>query len=140
MRSLAPSHLGSHAGKCPSKNGRALPVGVISCYDLYQLQAAIALPTVLLAPHFDSDGGPVRYRTALILSLLLIAAMVVVPAIANSLAHRYLEQGDVALSAPTRIFFGIAAFCLSFRFLFVPPIVGMLIFIAALTSGSRRGK
>jgi len=79
----------------------------------------------------------VRYRTALILSILLIAVMVIVPAIANSLAHHYLEQGASVIPPVARIFFGIAAFCLSFRFLLVPPIVGLLIFIAAWTSGSR---
>lgn len=81
-----------------------------------------------------------RYRTALILSILLIAVMVVLPAIAASLARHYVEQGDVVLSPPARMFFGIAAFCLSFRFLIVPPIVGLLVFIAAWTSDSRRGK
>ena len=64
-----------------------------------------------------------RYRTALILSALLIAAMFILPGIGMSMIGRYAEQG-LAVPLYLRIFFGLTFFLLSFRWLLAPATLG----------------
>lgn len=77
------------------------------------------------------------YRTAIILCIVLIGGMFVLPAFAMSLANHYAEQG---LYVPfyLRVYFAFSVFLLTFRFFLIPPIVAVLILIAALTGKSRR--
>ena len=73
------------------------------------------------------------YRTAIILCVVLIGGMFLVPAFAASLANHYAEQG-LYLPLYLRIYFGVSAFLLTFRFLLIPPIITVLFLIAAFTS------
>ena len=73
-----------------------------------------------------------RYRTAAILSVVLIGGMFVLPVAAKAVLSGYVEHGLV-IPLYLRIFFGFAAFCLSFSWLLALPIVGVLFTLAALT-------
>jgi hypothetical protein len=79
----------------------------------------------------------VSYKTAIILCIVLIGGMFVLPAFGASLANHYAEQG-LYLPLYLRIYFGICAFLLSFRFFLIPPIIAGLFLTAALTGKSGR--
>jgi hypothetical protein len=79
-----------------------------------------------------ATGGLVRYRTAAILSVTLIGGMFGLPAVAMAVLRPYMEQG-VAIPIYERILFGVAVFCLSFRWLLALPILSVLFTVAAFT-------
>ena len=74
-----------------------------------------------------------RYRTAGILSVVLVGGMFILPVVANAVAVRYLDQG-LAIPLYTRILFGVAVFCLSFRWLIAIPAVAVLFASVEFTS------
>ncbi len=79
-------------------------------------------------------GGHVRYRTAAVVSVLMIAVMFGLPAVVKvSLLPR--------LSNPVpfydQVILNVALFCLRWQLLLVPPIIGLLFTIATFTRESR---
>jgi len=56
----------------------------------------------------------------------------------GALARWNLERGAVEIPIYTRMFFGIAAFCASFKVLLAIPIVAVLFTIAIFTSQAQR--
>jgi hypothetical protein len=74
----------------------------------------------------------VRYRTAIILSCLLIGGIIGIQ-VATEVAW---EHGLVKPQYQ-RMLYGPAEFLITFKWFLIPPIVGALFFIAALTSTSR---
>jgi hypothetical protein len=72
-----------------------------------------------------------RYSTAAILSLVLVGGMFVLPAAVLA----SLKQGlPTPIPGYERILIDVAAFCLSFRFLLVIPILSVLFTVAAFTN------
>jgi hypothetical protein len=74
-----------------------------------------------------------RYRTAAILSVVLIGGMFVVPAAVKDLLLPSLEQGG-AIPYYDRVILGVAVFFLSWRFFLALPIPVVLFAIALFTN------
>ena len=79
-----------------------------------------------------------RFRTAAILSVVLVGGMFATSIAGGALARWHLGRGDVEISHYERMFFGIAAFCASFRVLLAIPIVSVLFTIATFTNQARQ--
>ena len=79
-----------------------------------------------------------RFRTAAILSVVLVGGMFATSIAGGALAHWHLGRGDVEIPNYERMFFGIAAFCSSFRVLLAIPIVSVLFTIATFTNQARQ--
>ncbi len=79
-----------------------------------------------------------RYRTAAILSVVLIGGMFGLPAAVWATFLPSLRQGlPDPLPGYERVLLNVAVFCDSWRFLLALPIVGVLFAVAAFTSTSR---
>jgi hypothetical protein len=76
-----------------------------------------------------------RYRTAGILSVVLIGGLFGLPAAVNTFLLPSLDQG-VIIPLYERILLGVAIFCLTWRFLLALPIVVVLFTIAIFTNES----
>jgi hypothetical protein len=74
-----------------------------------------------------------RYRTAAILSVVLIGGLFALPAAVNAVLLPSLEQGAI-IPLYARVLLGVAIFCLTFRFLLVLPIVVVPFTIAIFTN------
>ena len=75
-----------------------------------------------------------RFRTAAILSVVLVGGMFVAPIAMRHVALAYLAQGVKTIPPYQRIFFGIGAFCASFRVVLAIPILAILFTIATFTN------
>lgn len=73
-----------------------------------------------------------RYRTAAILSVVLIGGMFGLPAVAMAVLRPAMEQG-VPIPIYERILFAVAEFCLTFRWLLALPILSVLFTVAAFS-------
>jgi hypothetical protein len=81
--------------------------------------------------------SPVRYRTAAMLSVVLIGGMFAVPAAIMAVFLPPLNQGAPdPLPAYEHVFLAVAAFFLTWRFLLALPIAFLLFTVAAFTSAS----
>jgi len=81
----------------------------------------------------------VRYRTAAILSVILIAGMWGLPAVAMAVLRPSMEQG-VAIPLYERLLYGVAIFCLTFRWLLALPILSVLFTVAGFTHSGTPSK
>jgi hypothetical protein len=79
-----------------------------------------------------------RFRTAAILSVVLVGGMFATSIAGGALARWHLGRGDVEIPNYERMYFGIAALCSSFRVLLAIPIVSVLLTIAAFTNQARQ--
>jgi type II secretory pathway component PulF len=77
-----------------------------------------------------------RYRTALILSAVIIAGMFALPMTIEPIANHYIQTGS-PIPLYMRLFFGVSVVLIPLRWILAPATVGALIFIAALTADSR---
>jgi len=75
-----------------------------------------------------------RFRTAAILSVVLVGGMFVIPILMEHVALAYVAQGVKTIPFYVRILFGIGAFCASFRVLLALPTVAILFTIAIFSS------
>ncbi len=82
-----------------------------------------------------------RYKTAAILSVLLVGGMFVFPAVVLAIYLPSLKQ-DLPNPLPIyeQVLLEISAFCLTWRFLLTLPIVSVLFTIAGLTNGKAPAK
>ncbi len=80
-----------------------------------------------------------RYRTAIILSFLLIGGMFGFRVVVDAAVNRCVEQG-VVIPLYERVLLGVAVFWLHFQWLLIPAIAGALFLIAVLTGISRKKK
>jgi hypothetical protein len=74
-----------------------------------------------------------RYRTAAILSVVLVGGMFGMGSAVRAVLLPSFEQG-VPIPLYERILFGVAIFCLTWRFFLALPIVSVLFTIAAFTN------
>jgi hypothetical protein len=79
-----------------------------------------------------------RFRTAAILSVVLVGGMFATSIAGGALARWHLGRGELEIPNYERMFFGIAAFCSSFRVLLAIPIVSVLFTIATFTNQARQ--
>jgi hypothetical protein len=80
----------------------------------------------------------VRYRTAAILSIVLIGGMFAVPVLIESAFLPSLKEGITnPLPGYEQILLAVAAFCLSWRFVLALPILVVLFTVAAFSSSPR---
>ena len=83
---------------------------------------------------FSFGGGLVRYRTAAILSVVLIGGMFILPAAVRAAFLPSLERGlPNPVPGYEQILLGVAVFFLRWRFLLALPIVVVLFAVAAFT-------
>lgn len=75
-----------------------------------------------------------RYRTATVLSVVLVGGMLLLPVVVKAVLERYAESGQI-IPLYLRILFGLTAFCMQYGFLLVLPIVAILFIVAAVTQG-----
>jgi hypothetical protein len=76
----------------------------------------------------------VRFRTAAILSVVLVGGMFIFPAVVLAVFLPSLNQGlPNPLPAHEHILLAAAAFCLTWRFFLALPIIGLLFTIAGFT-------
>jgi hypothetical protein len=79
-----------------------------------------------------------RFRTAAILSVVLVGGMFATSIAGGALARWLWEHGNGGLPIYTRMFLEVAAFCSSFRVLLAVPIVSVLFTIATFTNQARQ--
>jgi hypothetical protein len=80
----------------------------------------------------------VRYRTAVILSFVLVGGMFGLPAIVEAVFLPSLKQGlPNPIPYYERILLEIALLCGQWRWFLALPIAGVLLIVAGLTSASR---
>lgn len=78
-----------------------------------------------------------RYRTAAILSLVLVGGMLLLPAVVTSVFLPSLRQGfPNPIPGYEQIVLRISAFCLRYSWLLAPGTIVMLFLIAAVTRDS----
>lgn len=78
-----------------------------------------------------------RFRTAGILSALLVTAMLALPRVAGHLARSYVEQGIKTIPSYQRPFFELAMFFGSWWWVMAPLTVSVLFIIAIITAATR---
>jgi len=74
-----------------------------------------------------------RYRTAAIVSILLICAIFGLRSAGGPLARWYLERGAVEVPLYARIFLSLAIFCVRFWWFLVPAMISVPLTIAILS-------
>ena len=78
-----------------------------------------------------------RFRTAAILSVVLVGGIFAASSAGGALACWYVERGDVEIPIYTRMFFSIAALCASFKVLLALPMAAVLFTSAIFTNQAR---
>jgi len=81
----------------------------------------------------------VSFRTAAILSVVLVGGMFMMPHAGYAVAQWYVEH-PVEIPLYARLFLGVSSFFASFRILLALPTVAVLFTIAIFTSQARAGK
>ena len=78
-----------------------------------------------------------RYRTAAILSVVLVGGMFILPAVVKAVFLPSLRQGfPNPVPVYEQMILHVAAFCLRYNWLLALPAIGMLFLIAAFTNES----
>jgi hypothetical protein len=82
----------------------------------------------------------VRFRTAAILSAVLVGGMILLPAVVKAVFLPSLRQGlPNPVPGYEQVLLRVAAFCLRFSCLLALPTVAVFFLIAAFTSESKQG-
>jgi hypothetical protein len=80
-----------------------------------------------------------RFKTAGILSIVLVGAMLALPRAGQAIANWYLEH-PVEIPLYARVFLGFSVMIIAFRWILIPMTVSILFTIAVFTYDSRLRK